>query len=367
MKSMEYPLNQIYFYLTSSCNLRCRHCWISPVYSSRVAEKGRSLPLHLFDSILEQAAAMDVANIKLTGGEPLLHPEIEEILNIVAMRQFSLSLETNGILCTPRISEKIARCRDAFVSVSLDGTNAETHDWVRGTAGSFDKALAGIRNLVATGLKPQIIMTVLKKNSDQIEAMTELAASLGAGSVKVNVLQPTARAEALIGDGTAPDIRELLELGRWVEGTLSATARLPVFFHQPPAFRPLSKMFGADGDGCSSCGILNIIGVLAGGSYALCGIGETVPEMTFADAASVPLRDVWEETPVLREIRSGLPDRLEGICGDCLMRAGCLGSCLAQNYYRSRNLWAPFWYCEEARRLGLFPAGRLKPARNENA
>lgn len=310
---------------------------------------------------------MGVIGIKLTGGEPLLHPRIEEILNIVEAQRISLSIETNGILCAPGLSDKIARCKDAFVSVSLDGTNAETHDWVRGVPGSFEKALAGIRNLVAAGLKPQIIMTVLNKNRDQIEQMAKLAASLGAGSVKLNVLQPTERAEILIRGGMAPDIRELLELGKWVEKTLSETARLPVFFHQPPAFRPLGKMFGTDGDGCSSCGILNIIGVLANGSYALCGIGETVPEMIFADAASVSLRDAWERTPLLLEIRGGLPDRLEGICGDCLMRAGCLGSCLAQNYYRSRNLWAPFWYCEEARRLGFFPISRIEPARKENA
>ena len=52
VKSMEYPLNQIYFYLTANCNLRCRHCWISPDYSPQVAENGRVLPL-LIQFILE--------------------------------------------------------------------------------------------------------------------------------------------------------------------------------------------------------------------------------------------------------------------------------------------------------------------------
>ena len=120
-------------------------------------------------------------------------------------------------------------------------------------------------------------------------------------------------------------------------------------------------MFGNNGDGCGVCGILGILGILGNGSYALCGIGETVAELTFGHAARDRLEDVWNNTPVLMELREGLPHRFEGICGDCLMKGRCLGSCIAQNYYRSKNIWAPFWYCEEAQRKGLFPKPRIPP------
>ncbi len=56
----------------------------------------------------------------------------------------------------------------------------------------------------------------------------------------------------------------------------------------------------------------------------------------------------------------GPPRRLGGICGDCLMKGICLGSCIAQNYYRSRNLCASNWFCDEAAKLGLFPGTRLR-------
>ena len=59
--------------------------------------------------------------------------------------------------------------------------------------------------------------------------------------------------------------------------------------------------------------------------------------------------------------REGLPEKLEGICGECLMKAKCVGSCIAQNYYSSKNLWAPYWYCEQARKRGLFPETRVTP------
>ena len=160
--------------------------------------------------------------------------------------------------------------------------------------------------------------------------------------------------------GEALTIDELVELGQWVENTLSASTSLRLYFSHPMAFRPLGRMFGENGDGgCAVCGILGILGVLANGSYALCGIGETVPELVFGQAATDRLEDVWNNTPVLLELREGIPNRFKGICSDCLMKDRCLGSCVAQNYYRSRNLWAGYWYCEEAQKRGFFPDSRL--------
>ena len=97
---------------------------------------------------------------------------------------------------------------------------------------------------------------------------------------------------------------------------------------------------------------------LADGSYTLCGIGEHVPEMLFGHAARNHLGDVWRESPVLGEIRDGMPHRLEGVCGECVLRKMCMGACIAQNYYTHKNLWSAFWYCEEASHIGLFPEMR---------
>ena len=353
-----YPLNQIYFYLTEGCNLRCRHCWIAPKYQSE-SNSYPALDLDLFKSIIKQAKPLGLTGVKLTGGEPLLHPEIKEILEYVRTEELRLTVETNGVLCTPELARKIAACKDPFVSVSLDGADAETHEWVRGVEGSFQASLKGIRVLVNAGFKPQMIMTIMRHNRDQLEPIVRLAERLGAGSVKFNIVQPTARGEKLHESGEALDIEELVELGRWVEDTLATKTDMSIYHSHPMAFRPLGKMFGANGDGCSACGVLGILGVLADGSYALCGIGETVPDLVFGHGATDPLKDVWTNTPILLELREGLPQRLEGICGHCLMKEICLGSCLAQNYYRSKNLWEPFWYCADAHSRKLFPSSRL--------
>ena len=361
-ENQQYPLNQIYFYLTEGCNLRCRHCWIAPKYQGE-GDSGSALDLDLFKSIIEQAKSLGLTGVKLTGGEPLLHPQINEILEYIQTEDLGMTLETNGVLCTAELAEKMAACKDPFVSVSLDGADSESHEWVRGVEGCFDEAIEGVRNLVSEGLRPQVIMTIMRHNKNQLEPVVRLAESVGAASVKFNIVQPTARGEKLHDSGEALTIEELVDLGRWVETTLSDSSPLPLYFSHPMAFRPLGKMFGENGDGCGVCGISGILGVLASGSYALCGIGETVPDLVFGHGATNSLKHVWNNTPVLLEIREGLPSRLEGVCGDCLMNEICLGSCIAQNYYGSRSIWAPFWFCQEAQELGLFPETRIPPKR----
>lgn len=354
-----FSLNQIYFYLTEGCNLRCRHCWLAPKYHHD-AHTYPSLSLKLFKSVIEQAKPLGLSTVKLTGGEPSLHPQIREILGEVRANRLRLIVETNGLLCTSELAQMIASCDDPFVAVSLDAADAKIHEWMRGVSGCFEKTIEGIRNLVETGIEPQIIMTVARCNKGEVEAVVRLAESLGAGSVKFNVLQPVARGEQMHEAGQTLGIEELVELGQWIENTLSDSSNLFLIFDHPPAFRPLGKMFGNSGTGCNTCGILGILGVLADGSYSLCGIGKTIPELVFGHAGIDRLEDVWNNSPVLREIRKGIPDRFEGICGKCLLKDICLGSCIAQNYYLSKSFWAPFWYCHEANSQGLFPETRLK-------
>jgi hypothetical protein len=84
----------------------------------------------------------------------------------------------------------------------------------------------------------------------------------------------------MIESGETLSIRELVELGKLVDRTLSKETSVKLYFSHPSAFQPLSKMMSKD-DGCHSCGIKHIIGVLSNGHYALCSIGENVPELVY--------------------------------------------------------------------------------------
>ena len=358
--SLDYKLKQIYFYVTKGCNLRCRHCWVEPKYQNNNVSKAE-ISTDLFASIIEQPIPLGLTRIKLTGGEPLLHSKISDLIYIIHNFNLELTVETNGLLCTPDVANQITRCKKSFVSVSLDGSTEDVNDSIRGVKGSFKKTLNGIKSLVDAGIQPQIIMTLMRKNSHQVESLIDLAKTVGAGSVKFNAVQPTARGEKMHKAGETLSIDELIRLGSHIETELIPSFDILIYPHHPPAFQPLSRLLGDWSKPAGVCGIRSIIGVLADGSYALCGIGETVSELVFGHAAVDPLNEIWHENQTIIELREGLPGKLEGVCSQCLMVSRCLGNCIAQNYYTNHSLWAPYWYCHQASEAGLFPETRKRP------
>jgi len=350
------PLNQIYFYLTKGCNLACRHCWLAPRFD-RTGSRYPTLSVELFETAIREAKPLGLQGVKLTGGEPLLHPQFVELLEIVRREGLSLNIETNGLLCTPEIAAEISKSPERCVSVSIDGADAATHEWVRGVPGCFGNALQAVKNLVAAGTPPQFVMCVMRGNAEQLGGVVRLADSLGAASVKFNILQPVGRGKVAHGGNSGLEITELIQLGRHVDMELAPTTRLKLFFEYPSAFRPLSSM--ASGNDSGMCGVVGILGVIASGHYALCGIGEHLPEFIFGVVGNDRLEDLWRDNATLNELRAGLPGQFDGICARCLMKNRCLGYCIAQNYYRTGSIWSSFWFCEDAERLGLFPESRL--------
>lgn len=356
-----YDLKTIYFYLTEGCNLRCRHCWLAPKYDPD-GTKRPVLNLELFEKIIKQGIPLGLTRAKLTGGEPLLHPKINEIIDIVNDNGLKLSMETNALLLTKEMARKIASVeKKPFVSISIDGADADAHDRIRGVEGSFEKAVKGIENLAAEGIKPQVILTIMEHNKGHVEGVIRLAEKHGAKSVKFNVVQPASRGRTMHDDGETLGIKELVEMGRYIEKELSPKTGLKIYLTFPHAFRALGRMFDDEGGDCAMCGILGILGVLPNGSYALCGVGEVIPEMNFGHAEKDSLKNVWETNTVLQSLRNGLPKKLKGICKQCLMKHVCRGGCIAQNYYSSRDLWAPFWFCKMAEDAGIFPESRKVP------
>ncbi|UCG15043.1 MAG: SynChlorMet cassette radical SAM/SPASM protein ScmF, partial [Deltaproteobacteria bacterium] len=337
------PLNQIYFYLTEGCNLACRHCWLAPKFDPD-GSRFPTLPVELFETAIREAKPLGLSTVKLTGGEPLLHPQFVRLLEIARRENLKVNIETNGMLCSPAIAAEIRRFHRPFVSVSMDGADAATHEWVRGVKGSFAKAKKAVRVFADAGTPPQIIMSLMRCNADQLEPIVRMAEDLGASSVKFNIVQPTARGKSIHEGTDGLEADEVIKLGRYVETKLASNTKLRLHFDYPMAFRALSRI--ASGDGCGVCGILRILGVIPSGHYALCGIGQHLPEMVFGTIGKDPLDEVWSENATLNTLRVGLPSRLSGVCSRCLMKNRCFGCCVAQNFYRTGSLWAPFWFCE---------------------
>jgi len=350
------PLNSLYFYLCGECNLACRHCWIAPEHKTR-ASATKVLPVHYARKAISEAIPLGLSWIKLTGGEPLLHPRFKEIVELAADLKLGIVVETNGTLIDEETAKLLAKAPGpAFVSVSVDGARQGTHDQLRGVAGSFDDALRGLDLLVHEGLHPQLICSLHRGNREEATDVVALARERGCGSVKFNRIHHAGRGDRFIeSNGLATG--DILELYR-VTADAPAAEGFPVFFDIPMAFRPIRGLLN---DAYGRCALHHILGILSDGTVSLCGIGTTVPELVFGHLDTATLSEIWLHNETLTSVRETVPDRLTGVCGRCIHRSFCLGNCVADNYHLKRRIDAPYSFCEAAEEEGLFPESRKRP------
>ncbi len=348
------PLTSLYMYISGSCNLACRHCWINPTFEPDNS-KGQYLKFEHIQKSVFEAKPLGLHSVKLTGGEPMLHPEFEKIVQYLDGENVRVTIETNGTL----IDKKLARFLKKnpyirFISVSLDGAFSSTHDAFRGSTGSYDRAITGISNLVEAGIKPQLICTLHRNNLDELEKVIALAADLGCNSIKFNHIQRIGRGDVLSQENVLSNDK-LLGISNLIESEIRPHHRIKIFFDIPIAFQSIRQLIR---DPICQCNVLNLLGVLASGHLSLCGVGATIPELIYGDLEKDQLKDVWVNAPGLLDLRKAIPFQLEGICGECIHREICLGQCIARNYHDARSLCAPFYFCSEMENLGLFPKSR---------
>ncbi len=355
------PLQSLYMYIAGSCNLACRHCWIEPDFSPD-RSKGKFLKLEWAKKAVVEAKTLGLQSVKLTGGEPLFYPQFREIVQLIAQERIYITIETNGTLVDDDLA---AFLRDAgrvrFISVSVDGAKAKTHENLRGVAGSFDKAVAGIRSLVKVGFRPQLICTLHKGNVDEIEEVIALAERLGCGSVKFNHVQRIGRGEQMLEEEKGLGIEELIALNDDLEKSIPGRTKIRTFFDVPYAFMSIRRIQANIGVRCK---VLNILAILPEGELSLCGIGTTFHELIYGHISLENLRSVWLYSPGLRELRDKIPSRIEGICKECLFREYCMGQCIANNFRNGRKINAPFFFCQQAHEIGKFPRSRVKGNRS---
>lgn len=349
------PLNSYYVYLTGGCNLACRHCWIAPRFQANGGTGGH-LDYGLFVQAIEEGLPLGLSHVKLTGGEPLLHPDFVRMVDLLKAKDLGLTIETNGTLLTPSLARYLKdKSTLTFITVSLDGAEAATHDAFRGVEGSFNRACQAIRDLVEVGYRPQVIMSVHEGNLEEAGALVQLAESLGAGSVKLGMVQSSGRGEQMQQRGQLLDVHRLIEFGRWVDAYLQPRVSIPVYYNWSLAFYTIRRLLDMDG---YTCHIFGILGILHTGQLSMCGIGTQVPDLCYGMLGQDRVADIWTSHPILVALRKQLPKNLTGICGECILRSHCLGMCVAQNYHLSHELNAAHWFCQEVDRAGLFPESR---------
>ena len=297
--------------LTAACNLSCRYCRAS---ASHEPDQGE-LDTDEAKRFVESIAPLKPMLI-LSGGEPLLRPDLFQIIRLAVSLGIRVSLASNGTLITSGLAEEIADSGVSRVSISLDGADAAMHDHGRGQ-GSFERSIRGIENLRGR-VDFQINFTVTQKNQSELIRIFDLAEKLGAAALHIFFLVPTGRGRE--EDVITPVRQE--EMLRQIEGEMDRRT-VEVQVTCAPQYARLKKPGHGRGSG----------GCLAGRRFVFVSRkGEVYP------CGYLPLRvgsvreknfiEIWENSPELQALREG---RLKGKCGRCEFSRSC-GGCRARAY-----------------------------------
>jgi radical SAM protein with 4Fe4S-binding SPASM domain len=182
----EYTPRLIFWEVTKGCNLRCIHCRATATELMSPAD----LPTKQALNIISQIADFGSPILVLSGGEPLYRQDIFQLAEYATSRGLRTALATNGTLVTKDVAEKIKNAGIKRVSISLDGSDAITHDTFRGIPGAFEAAVYGMRNLQELGVSVQINTTIARHNAHQLPEVLTLARRLGADALHTFLLVP---------------------------------------------------------------------------------------------------------------------------------------------------------------------------------
>jgi radical SAM protein with 4Fe4S-binding SPASM domain len=300
--------------VTSACNLSCDYCRGSATKTPGHGELSTEEALSFIDEISPFSPMMI-----LSGGEPLLRPDIFKLAGHSIEKGMRVALATNGTLLTHEIVDRIANSGISRVSVSLDGASPKTHDMSRGI-GTFGQTLEGIEKL--KGKIPfQINMTITRKNIHETPDIMDLAEDFGAVALHLFFLVPTGRGreEELID----PIAQE--DLLHWLAQDCQQRD-LEVKVTCAPQFARIAKdipsAFKRMGSSCLAG--TGFVFISRNGDVFPCGY---LP-MAAGNIRSQSFAEIWNFAPIFKELRER---KLRGKCGSCSYKKVC-GGCRARAF-----------------------------------
>lgn len=310
------------------CDLRCPHCYLSA--GTRPANN--DLSTTEAHRVIDELADHGVKVIIFSGGEPLLRPDLFQLIAHARNRRLGAQLSSSGIHLDEAKAAMLAELGVGYVGVSIDGERA-FNDEYRGLPGAFDRALTGLRNAHAAGLKTGVRMTITRRNVDQLQDVLAAAESVSADRFYVSHLVYSGRGLRLMGDDLFPHESRAMLLDLFALAEERRGIRFVTGSNDSDG--PLLLGFIEDRYGAHARARVEALLALRGGNSAgekLLSIdprGDVHPDqfwqgVTLGRLPSQPFADVLAH-PLRAELRDR-ESRLEGRCGDCRFKSLCRGS-----------------------------------------
>ena len=326
--------------LTRRCNLSCAHCYLDA--GARADGAADEMSTAEVTALLDDIAALgDETMVVLTGGEPLLRPDIEAIARHGAALGLMVVLGSNGTALDGGRVAALLGAGVRGVGISLDSLDPAYHDGFRGRPGAWEKAMAGIDACRQGGLGFQIHFSATEENAAELDDMIAFARSSGALVLNVFFLVCTGRGERFSGISVETYDRVLervTEAAHDEEGLLVRAKCAPHFrrlaIELDPAWA-ITPMHGYEAGGC-----------LAGSRY--CRVtpeGEVTPcpyiEEPAGSLRETSFAEIWRSSELFARLRQ---PELGGRCGICEYRRVC-GGCRARPAARDGDLMGEDFLC----------------------
>jgi heme d1 biosynthesis radical SAM protein NirJ len=348
--------------LVRRCNLTCKHCYS---ISADKDFKGELSTDEVF-SVMDDLKAFKVPVLILSGGEPLLRPDIFDIARRAKSMGFYVGLSSNGTLVNESNVAEIAATGFDYVGISLDGLRA-THDKFRRKEGAFDAALNGIRLCRDAGAKVGMRFTLTQDNAQDLPALLDLMQAESIDKFYLSHLNYAGRGNKnRKDDAHFKTTRIALDLlfdrcwrqvqagqpREYVTGNNDADGVYLLNWvrqHFPQRAAHIEQKLVQWGGNSSGVNIANID-----------NLGSVHPDTMWWDyplgnVRERPFSDIWMDTsdPLMAGLKQAKRP-VEGRCAVCEHRASCNGNTRVRAWQTTNNFWAedPGCYLSDAE-IGL--------------
>ena len=344
------------------CNMSCPHCYAAAAYRPSKED----LTTAEARALLEDLAACDVRVVILSGGEPMLRPDLCELAAYASSLGIAPQLSTNGVYVDEEAAERLARAGVRYVGISIDGV-PRFNDCYRGMEGGYAAALRGLGFAKAAGMRTGLRMTLTRRNRDQIATLLDVAVAaevdrfyvshlLYSGRGRKMVSEDLSRAEARLAlEALFAAAEDLLDRGnptRIVTGSNDSDGPLLLRWAEQRYGESQAKL------------VLDLLRERGGNSAGekILNVdhrGHVHPDQFWrAETLGCVRRDSFAAI-LAHPMRERLRDRakhLEGRCGACAYREICRGSHRERAIVAGEGLWGsdPACVMEDAE-IGVGP------------
>lgn len=338
--------------LTNRCNLKCQHCYLDAGAKSvqRLKEGGfadrTEMGTEACFKVIDQIASFAPEALTiLTGGEPLLRPDIIDIIRYAKDHDLWTVCGTNGVLITENLAGLLLENGLRGLSLSLDSLDPSRHDRFRGVEGAWKNTVNGAKILNKTGLSFIVQTTVGKHNLGEISSIADFAHfKMGAKVFNLYFLVSTGRGQFVSDISSEEYNRVLVELSqiqRKFDGKMVTNAKCaPHYFRHLFEEEPGSKFLKSFSGGAGGCPAgTHYMGIRPNGDMTPC------PYLPLygGNLREKPMLDIWNDSDLFRTIRkrSQLGDR----CGECEFNPRC-GGCRARAFGSNGDFMAEDPLCD---------------------